>query len=143
MYLPPVSLRERLVGQHVFLGAQHQLGELGMTRLESLDQLGPVFLRVCQRVLIEGCSERGRDDGTVLLADAGQGIAHEVHATALDRSTQHFGGGPLQAFMFVSDDQLYPAQAAIGQSAQEFVPRTPRLRWVGWRCPEPRAARRC
>ena len=24
--------------------------------------------------------------------------------------------------MFVSDDQLYPAQAAIGQSAQEFVP---------------------
>ena len=59
VYLPPVSLRERLVGQHVFLGAQHQLGELGMTRLESLDQLGPVFLRVCQRVLIEGCSERG------------------------------------------------------------------------------------
>ena len=46
-----------------------------MTRLESHDQLGPVFLRASQRVLIEGCSKRGRDDGTALVADAGQGIA--------------------------------------------------------------------
>jgi len=120
--LPPVSLRESFVGQHVFLGAQHQFSELRVARLEGLDQLGPVFFRVCQRVLIEGCSECGRDDWAVLLADTGQGISHEVHTAALDGGPQHFGGGSLQPLMIVSDDQLDPAKATIGQRTQEFVP---------------------
>jgi len=67
VYLPPVGLRERLVG---------------------LDQLGPVFFRACLPVLVKGCSERRRDNGAVLLADAGQRVAHEMHATALDGGPQ-------------------------------------------------------
>jgi len=63
--LPPVGLRERLLGQPVILG------EFGVARLEGLDQLGPVLLRVCQCVLIKGRSERSRNDGAVLFADAG------------------------------------------------------------------------
>jgi hypothetical protein len=40
--LPPASLRESLAGQYVILGAEHQFGKLGVARLESLDQLGPL-----------------------------------------------------------------------------------------------------
>ena len=39
-----MSLRESLVGQDIVFGAQHQLGEFVVSRLECLDQLGPVFL---------------------------------------------------------------------------------------------------
>ncbi len=82
--MPPVSLRESLVGKHIIIGTRHQLGELGVAGLEGLEQVGPVFFRVCQRILVEGRSGRRRDKGAILLANANQGIAYEVHATALD-----------------------------------------------------------
>ena len=87
--LPPVGLRESLVGQHVSFGAQHQLGELGMAWLEGFDQLGPVFLGLCQSVLIKGRPEGRRDNRAVFLADTGQRVAHEVHAAALEDRLQH------------------------------------------------------
>jgi hypothetical protein len=60
--LPPASLRESLAGQHVILGAEHQFGKLGVARLEDLDQLGPLVLGVCQRVLIKGRKRRAVTD---------------------------------------------------------------------------------
>ena len=41
-------------------------------------RLGPVVLGVCQRVLIKGRPERRRDNGALLLANAGQRVAHKV-----------------------------------------------------------------
>ena len=81
-----------------------------------------MLFRGCQRVLIKGRPERSCDNGAVFLADAGQRIAHEVDAAALDGSTQHFGGCGLQALMFIRDDQFDTAKATVGQSAQEFIP---------------------
>jgi hypothetical protein len=122
MDLRPVFLGEALVGQDVLLGAAHQVRELGMARFERVDQLGPVLLRCGERVLIEGGSERRYDDRAVLLADAGERVAHEVDAAALDGRSEHLGRGGLQPFVVVRDDQAGAAQAAIGEGAQELVP---------------------
>ena len=72
-----------------------------MARLEGLDQLGPVLFRCCERVLVEGCSERDGDNRAVLLADAGKRIAHEVNAAALDGRAEHLGGCCLQPLVVV------------------------------------------
>lgn len=42
IYLSPMSLRESLLGQTIVLSPEHQLGNLGMTRLEGLNQIGPM-----------------------------------------------------------------------------------------------------
>ena len=74
-----------------------------MAWLKGLDQLGPVFFRSCQHVLVKGRPERRFDNGAVFLADKGQGqcIAHEMHATALDGGAQYFGGGTFQTLVFI------------------------------------------
>lgn len=45
-----------------------------------------------------------------------------MNTAALDGSTQHLGGGCLQAPVLIRYDQLDAPQAAIRQRAQEFVP---------------------
>jgi hypothetical protein len=54
--LRPVFPGKSLVGEHVVLGAAHQVSELWMAWREGVDQLGPVTFRSCKRVLIKGCS---------------------------------------------------------------------------------------
>ena len=122
MDLRPVVAWKTLVGEHIVLGAAHQFGKLVVAGLKRLDQLGPVLFRRLERVLIEGGPKRRRDDRTVLLADAGQRVAHEMDAAALDGGAQNFGGGGLQPLVVVSDDQAGPAQATIGQRAEKLVP---------------------
>jgi hypothetical protein len=120
--LRPVFPGKSLVGEHVVLGAAHQVSELWMAWREGVDQLGPVTFRSCKRVLIKGCSERGRDDRAVFLADAGQRVPHEVDPAALDSRPKHLGRGGFQPLVIVSDDQTGAAQAAIGEGTEEFIP---------------------
>jgi len=65
--LRPVLAGEALVGQNVLVSPAHRLRELGMARFECVDQLDPVVFRCCERVLIEGGSERRGDDGAVTM----------------------------------------------------------------------------
>ena len=51
-----------------------------------------------------------------------QGVAHEVDAAALPGGAQHLGGGGLEAFVGVRDDELDAAQPAPRQLAQELAP---------------------
>lgn len=93
-----------------------------MARFEGVDQLGPVILRCRERVLIEGGSERRGDDRAVLLADAGERVAHEMNAAALDGRSEYVGRGSLQALVIVGNDQTGTAQAAVGERAKKLVP---------------------
>ena len=94
MDLRPVVAWKTLVGERIVLGAAHQFGKLVVAGLKRLDQLGPALFRRLERVLIEGGPKRRRDDRTVLLADAGQRVAHEMDAAALDGGRdRNFGGG--------------------------------------------------
>ena len=95
MYLWPVIPGKALVCQDIVFGAAHQFREPGMALLERVDQLGRVLLRRRKRILVEGGSERVGDDRAVLPADAGQRVAHEMHAVALDRRAEHLGRGGL------------------------------------------------
>ena len=85
-------------------------------------RLCPVLFGRFERALVEGGSERRGDNRAVLLADAGERVAHEVHATALDGRSEHLGGCCLQPLVVVGDNQTGAAQAAIGEGAQELVP---------------------
>ena len=93
----PVFGWERFVGQNVVLGTAHQLRKLGMTGLESCDQLGPMFLRCLECILIERGAQRRRDNGFVLLAHTGKRIAHEVNATPLHGRAHDLAGGGFEA----------------------------------------------
>ncbi|ESY44940.1 hypothetical protein X745_31785 [Mesorhizobium sp. LNJC374B00] len=52
----------------------------------------------------------------------GQHVPHEVDAAPLPCRAQHLGGGRLDAFMGIGDDELDAAQATAGQLAQELRP---------------------
>lgn len=122
MDLWPVFLWKRLVGQHVFLGPAHQLGELRVAGLEGVDKPGPAVLRRRQRILIEGCAQRGGDDRAALLADASQRVAQGVHAAALGAGPHLLGGSGLQPLVIVRDDRLYAPKATVGQGLKEIIP---------------------
>src|ERR1700758_2033061 len=51
-----------------------------------------------------------------------QGIAHEVHATALPCRSKHLGNCCLESFMGIRDDQLDTTQAAACERAEELGP---------------------
>lgn len=89
----------------------HQLGKFWIARFERIDQLGPVVFRCREGILVEGGSERRSDDRAVLFADAGECVAHEVDAAALDGGAEHLGCGGLQALVIISDDRTGAARA--------------------------------
>jgi hypothetical protein len=59
-----------------------------------------------------GMSDEGRDCPSSALAGMGQGVALEVDAAALPGGAEYLGGGRLDAFARVADDQLHAARAA-------------------------------
>jgi len=120
---------EPLAGQDILLGAAHQFCELFMAGRKCFDQLGPVLFRCCERILVEGCSERRGDDRAVLLSHAGKRVAHEMNTAALDGRSEHLGRRGLQPLVIVGDDQTGAAQAAVGKGAEELVPED--LRFTG------------
>ncbi|MCY1301914.1 hypothetical protein D3C81_1787200 [compost metagenome] len=52
----------------------------------------------------------------------GEGVAHEVHPTALPGRLQHLGHSGLEALMGIGDHQLHSAQATAHQTTQEVRP---------------------
>ena len=115
------------VGQHIGLGFIHESGQLGHARPGLIGDVTPLLAGGGGIVLSEGGADPGGDDATLGLAGVGQGVAHEMDATALPGGAKHFGDGGLQPLMGIGDDQPDPAQAAAGEATQELDPECLRL----------------
>src|SRR5204862_4552335 len=74
------------------------------------------------RFLHEDCADGRTDHAALGLAGVRQGVAHEVHPTALPGGLEHLGGGRLDALVAVTDHQLHAAQATTVQAAKELRP---------------------
>ena len=118
----PMIFRKAHERENVGLGLVHEGGELRHFGTQLIGYLAPLLARGLGVVLHEGRADEGCDDTTALAAGIRQGVAHEVHATALPCGVQHFGDGRLDAFMGIRDHQLDAAQTAPGELAQELRP---------------------
>jgi hypothetical protein len=121
---------------------EHQFGKLGVARLEGLDQLGPLVLGACQRVLIKGRPERRRDMGRSFLPTQASALRMKCTRQRWMAAPSTLAAAPFRPLwssvarqgMFTcpsgGDDRLDATKAAIGQRPQEFAPEHLGLAWL-------------
>ncbi len=82
----PVRRREPHVGQHVHLGVVHQGSQAGHPGTELVGDAAPLFLGPRRVGLGKRGADPGRDDAALGLARVRHGIAHEMHAGAVEKA---------------------------------------------------------
>jgi hypothetical protein len=101
----------------------------------------PLLVRRFRRVLRKDRAEQRGDHRPLAGRHPAEQIPHPMNTTPLERGVQHLARGRPQTLVVVGDHQLHPAQAAVGQRAQEIGPERLCLRGAGCHAARERRSR--
>ena len=120
--LVPVLLGKVHEGENVDLGLVEQRGKLGQLGAQLIGDLTPLLAGAVGEPCAKAVATKAETTRRPFLLACARAFRMKVDAATSPGGAENLGGGALQPFVGVGDDELDPTQAASRQLAQELAP---------------------